>query len=585
MAKQLDNSPIVEGPSESKKLERAMHLSVGVIKSKESNPSGYEVDDSWQAAGSDQEIHSMTELYKYAKEGKIEVDSRVLAVTKNKESKKKIGIAKLNTKQFVEACEGKLNLSSNKVKMREGLDTFAYDEGTGSSLVGQDYTPLLGGPFNKQLYIYDYLRMHSAAFYAYNHDPIARAAVAIIRDFTLGRGWRADCKDPIALAVWKAFEEVNDLYNMMDSLAIETSVYGENMIWWLPNHDTKIGYELKGNQQVPKGTIPRVRMIDPSCIWEIVTYPEDITRVLYYQWVAPTQYQMYTAKGVPGSKFIHQQIPAGEVMHFKLNSVSNEKRGRSDLFPVLGYLKRLRDSVNYSVIGMQKNMAWSVDTSIDGGQPDIDAYVAAQQALGTIPPAGSEFVHSKKVERKYLSNEGGRGATTAPTFEWCLSMIAAGTGIPVSYFGTHLSGGQTRASALVATEPVTKKFEKRRLFFEQILQKMAKRLFEQFGLKNVEIEFTFPELVGQDSSGKIKNIIAAEMQGYISKERAASMVAKELDITEFDAKEEEKKIQEEKPSLSLASTAPFSGPGLVNNEKPQPSAVTKDDKKAADNAN
>ena len=582
MAEQLDKSAIVEGTqSNSKKLERS-----AVLKFKIFHEESYNVDDSYKPASSVDEIHSTQELLEYAARGEIEVDARVLCVNKDK----KLGHAKLDTKQFIEASQGKIKVDSGSVKLKEGaLDAFAYDQDmTGNNRVGEDYTPLLGGPFYKQLYIYDYLRMHSAAFFAYNHDPMARQIVAVIRDFTLGRGWRADCKNPVALALWKAFEETNDLYNMMDSLAIELSVYGENMIWWLPNHDTKIGYQLLPGQQVPKGLIPRVRLIDPSCIWEIVTYPEDITRVLYYQWVSPTQYQIYTGsdkgKPVPSSKFIYQQIPADEVMHFKINSVSNEKRGRSDLFPVLGYLKRLRDSVNYSIIGMQKNMAWSVDTTIDGSQTDIDAYLASQQALGTIPPAGSEFIHSKKIERKYLSNEGGRGATTSPSFEWCMSMIAAGTGIPISYFGTHLSGGQTRASALVSTEPAAKKFEKRRLVYEQILQSLAKRLFKDFGLGNVEIEFTFPELVSQDRSSKIKDVISAELQGYISKERAAAIVAKELDITEFDPKEEQKQISEQ-PQIPM-QTNPLTGPGMIDTTtNSTPSAVTNDMRKAVDNAN
>ena len=582
MAEQLDKSAIVEGTqSNSKKLERS-----AVLKFKIFHEESYNVDDSYKPASSVDEIHSTQELLEYAARGEIEVDARVLCVNKDK----KLGHAKLDTKQFIEASQGKIKVDSGSVKLKEGaLDAFAYDQDmTGNNRVGEDYTPLLGGPFYKQLYIYDYLRMHSAAFFAYNHDPMARQIVAVIRDFTLGRGWRADCKNPVALALWKAFEETNDLYNMMDSLAIELSVYGENMIWWLPNHDTKIAYQLLPGQQVPKGLIPRVRLIDPSCIWEIVTYPEDITRVLYYQWVSPTQYQIYTGsdkgKPVPSSKFIYQQIPADEVMHFKINSVSNEKRGRSDLFPVLGYLKRLRDSVNYSIIGMQKNMAWSVDTTIDGSQTDIDAYLASQQALGTIPPAGSEFIHSKKIERKYLSNEGGRGATTSPSFEWCMSMIAAGTGIPISYFGTHLSGGQTRASALVSTEPAAKKFEKRRLVYEQILQSLAKRLFKDFGLGNVEIEFTFPELVSQDRSSKIKDVISAELQGYISKERAAAIVAKELDITEFDPKEEQKQISEQ-PQIPM-QTNPLTGPGMIDTTtNSTPSAVTNDMRKAVDNAN
>ena len=561
----------LENPTPKEQLSRARVLKNQVV------GDDYEVDDSFIPANNVLETHTVEELLKFAESGECEVDARVICASKSG----KAFIKKLTTSEFVEASK-----KPGSVQFKEGaLDNFAYDiDMSTNSAVGEDYTPLLGGPFYKQLYIYDYLRQHSAAFFAFNHDPMARQVVQIIRDFTLGRGWSADCKNPIALAVWKAFEEANDLYTLIDSLAVEMSVYGETMIWWLPDNQTKIGYRVQPGQEPPKGLIPRIRLIDPSCIWEVVTYPEDITRVLYYQWVSPTQYQIYSGKdkgkSVGTSKFIYQQIPAEEVMHFKVNSVSNEKRGRSDLFPILGYLKRLRDSVNYSIISMQKNAAWSIDTTVEGSQTDIDAYVSSQQALGTIPMAGSEFVHSKKVERKYLANVGGGKGGASTSFEWCLSMIAAGSGIPVSYFGSHLSGGQTRASALVATEPVTKKFEKRRLVYEHILKKLSQKVLKHFGITDANIEFTFPELVSQDRSAKIKDTISAEIQGYITKQTAGAIVAKELDITNYNPEKEIDEAKEEMPAQGLAS--PLSTPGKLPEPKPQPSAITSDERRKQD---
>jgi hypothetical protein len=534
----------------------------------------YQVDDQFREAQSVDEVHTIAELIKYAEEGKIEIDARVIGLDKDGNA----GVAHLDTKEFVEAHR---NPKAGTLKLRESVDTFNSD-GPYANLgkVGNDFTPLLGGPFYKQLYYYDYMRMHSAAFYAYNHDPLARAIVSITRDFTLGRGWRADSSNKAALALWEAFADANDLYNKVDHIAVELAVYGETMIWWLPDNETKITYNLGKGQTVPRGLIPRIRLIDPSCIWDIITYPEDITRVLAYQWVAPTQYQIYTkdnktGTSVPSSKFIYQQIPSDQVMHFKVNSVSNEKRGRSDLFPILGYLKRLRDSVNYGIIALQKNMAWSIDTTVEGSQSDLNAYVMSQQEIGTIPPAGSEFVHSKKVERKYLSNEGGRGQGVQ-IFEWCMSCIAAGSGIPVNYFGSHLGGGGTRASALVATEPVTKKFEKRQLVYQQMLDKMAKRLFKMYGIE-ADIEFTFPELVSQDRSAKLKDMALAELQGWISREKLAPIAAKELGIDDYDP-DVDMGISEQAP---LGGASPLSTPPALDaGDNPKPSAVTGEERAA-----
>jgi hypothetical protein len=528
------------------------------------DPDTYEMDDKYRPDPnpSAMSVHTLPDLIRLMEsDPSIEIDARVIAVNQRGER----GIRKLERTQFLEAI--KRNAASNLSRLRES-DPFLTDSGYGGSLVGDDYIPLLGGPFYKQLYIYDYLKMHNTAFHAYNHDPIARCIVNLKRDFTLGRGWQVTCKDPMAMALWQAFEEANNLYEMMDMAAKELEIYGETMIWELPDGETKIGYDLRPGQSVPRGLIPRVRLIDPSVIWEVVTYPEDITRVLFYQWVAPTQYQIYSGsdqgQSVGTSKFIYQQIPAEQVDHWKINCVSNEKRGRSGLFPVLGYLKRLRDTVNYSVIAMQKAAAWAIDTEIDGSDEDIQAYVDSQNALGTIAPAGSEFVHSSKVKRNYISNSAAKGGSTT-SFDWCLSMIASGTGVPISYLNTHLSGGQTRASALVATEPVTKMFEKRQLLYEQMLQKMAKRLFKRFGL-DAHIEVTFPELVTQDRSAKLKDLAMAQAQGWISKRRAAEIAAQELQITEYNWTKEEQAIKQEEEQAPQM-IAPLSTPPAVPTAK------------------
>ena len=531
----------------------------------------WEYSDAFVPCTGIEDIHTQYELVEALKSGKVDIDARVIeAGTRSSR------IVRMNKEQFLSATEANKNYSLN-----ESADYFNFDDvsNAGGPYVGSsDFIPLLGGPFFKQLYYYDYIRMHSLAFHAYHHDPTAKRTISIVRDFTLGRGFRIDFDGPDAKqarVLWDAFEEVNDIYGMMSDLAVEIGVYGETMIWWLPNNETKIAYNVRPDQEPPKGLIPRIRLLDPSNIWDIVTYPEDISRVLYYQWVAPTQYQTYTAPGVSSSKFIYQQLPANEVMHFKVNSMSNEKRGRSDLFPVLGYMKRLRDTVNYSIIGQQKATAWSIDTTIDGSQVDVDAYVQSQEGLGTIPNAGSEFVHTSKVKREYLSNLSSSRGQQSGSFEWCMSMIAMGTGIPISYFGSHISGGQTRASALVASEPVAKLFEMRQLLYERILKEVAIRLFKQFGIES-DVEVTFPENITQDRSAKLRDIATAESRGWISRKRAAEIAASELEITDYNWEAESDEISQDE----LSPLDPLTSPGLSDDRSSEPRGITSDDRAA-----
>lgn len=528
----------------------------------------YDTDDQWEPAEEVGKIHTVQELIKAIESNQADVEARVFCVNRKTGETE---IKKLDRKGFLEAFRRGTKHFTSEVNLREAIDAFAMDTDSASAPlnIGDDFVPLLGGNFYKNLYFYDYIRQANAAFWALNHDPIAHQAVNILVDFTLGRGYRVDSDNDAAMVVWRAFEKANKLPQLMQKFAKELSVYGESMIWKLPNQETNIVQHRSPTQPLRHGLIPRVRLIDPSVIWEVVTWPEDPDEPLYYVWVAPTAYQIYTGmdpnQQVPSSKFVFQTIPADQVLHYKVNDVTGEKRGRSDLFPVLGFLKRLRDSVNYSLIALQKQASYCIDTTVEGSQADIDAYIDDQQAQGTIAPAGSEFVHTSKIQRKYMGVEGGKVGAN-PTFEWCISMIASGMGIPISYFGTHLSGGQTRASAIVATEPVAKRFEMRQAVYERVIQDLWDYAMEWAGLGNVPCEVTFPDIITSDRTQKLKDLVLAEQQKWISQKRAGSIAAKELNITDYEYDLEQQDIAEEAPAPEPMA-APLSMPGQV----PRPS--------------
>jgi hypothetical protein len=532
----------------------------------------YEPDTSFRSySGNPLEAHTFGEMYESLKNNKnVDIDAHVMC------SDGKIRPIKGKDNFFEALKRGEKKLAKGsiresvkpfKAKLKEN-DFWAVSDPWGPSLGAgtvnsNDFTPLLGGPFFKQLYPQDYLRMISNSFFAYHHDPVAKMAVQMMHDFVFGRGFTVVSESEPAQIYWDAFSEVNNLKQFMRYHFIEKKVYGESMIWKLPGNELFVNWQRLPDQQPPKGVIPRLKLIDPSCIWDIITQPEDISDVIAYQWVAPTQYQTYTAPGVPSLKFIFTQIPANQVLHVKQNCVSNEKRGRSDLFASLGYLKRLRDSVNYAIVAMQKNAAWSIDTTIDGNQVDINAYQQAMIDMGTLPPAGSEFVHSKKVERKYLGSTTS-GGTLSTAFDWSLSMVAMGFGLPVSYFGTHLSGGQTRASALVATEPVAKKFEVEQEQLTDTIRHLHKWLTGE------DCKVVWPELITHDRSAKIRDVVIANSQGYISRKTASEIAARELEIDDFNFEKETQSMDDFDSAPELL-TSPLSAPATIPGQSTGPS--------------
>lgn len=524
----------------------------------EFDPKRFEYKEDWVPAKSFLETHSTAEMIEaMRKDPKIQLEARVCGMTRDGRA-----MTKMNRDQFLEAAKRK-----DSKRLRESVDGWGSDGyGVDTGVVGgKDFTPLLGGPFNKQLYYRDYLRMISACFFAYHHDPVARATVSIMIDFTLGRGFKLQAEKPAAQALWNAFVEANRFHEQMDHCAIETSIYGENMWWWLPSHDARISFNPVAGEKIPKALIPRIRLIDPSNIAEIITVPEDIMMgVLYYVWLAPTQYQMYTRDNQPSSKFIYTQIPADQIVHNKINSVSNEKRGRSDYFPALGYMKRLRDGIDYALVGQQKAAAWCIDTTVEGDDTDFDDYIQSQKALGSIPTAGSEFVHTAAIKREYLSNSATRAGGDPPVFTWSLSMAAMAAGIPISYYGTHLQGGSSRASALVSVEPVTKRFERRQLFYERTIRKIFDQLMEKFGMESA-CEVIFPELITNDRSAMLRDLSLAQNNSWISHERAANIAAKELDADNFNYQKELDDIKRDDETLGLSPSmtvqSPLTTPG------------------------
>ena len=546
----------------------------------------YSFNEEWVPAKSPIEAHSTAEMLEFLrKDPKIQLEAKIIGW--DGESRRS---AKIGRDTFLELSKRK-----DSKKLRRAIsdfhewDNFGFDGDGGSVDIGQrDFTPLIGGPFDKQLYYRDYLRMISACFYAFHHDPAAKAVVSILCDFTMGRGFQLHADNPAGQALWNAFVDVNNFHEQMDYCAMEMSVYGEAMWWWLPNNLARISFRPQPGEIVPHGIIPRVRLIDPSNIAEIITIPEDMVQgVLYYVWLAATQYQMYTRDNQPSSKFIYNQIPADQIMHTKINSVSNEKRGRSDYFPALGYMKRLRDGVNYSLVAQQKAAAWCIDTTIDGDVADIESYIQYQmdqERHQGIHTAGSEFVHTGAVKREYLANESTAKGGDSPVFSWCLNMVAMCTGIPISYLGTHLSGGSTRASAITSTEPVSKRFERRQLVYDRMIRRIFNRVMKTFGI-NSDCQIIFPELITQDRSALLKDLSLAQQSYWIAPSRAAEIANKEFDTKDFNYDKEMQQIKDDEDALGLSALFPgpttnplTAPPAAKQNDGVKSSAITSPEK-------
>ena len=429
---------------------------------------------------------------------------------------------------------------SNFMQMREhnyarmfketsGFGDFGYDDaGIGANQVRTEYTPLIGTPFFKQLYLADYWLMHSKCFWYSNYSGIAKLVVDMTRNFVMGRGFSVSFVDNKAQDAWNRYEEYSNIQEESRQWCDDLTKFGENMLRRIYS---------------PKGIIHRA--FDPSTIWEIVTDPEDISDIKYYHQQYNTQYQIFGDDKTPLSKYIINQMPPQMVIHTKVNITPYEKRGRSDLLAPLLYFKYFEDYMQAKLIRAKNEAAFIWDVSIDGSDEDVQAYVSSTQSMADVPP-GSENVHNKAITRTPLSPQFGTTGADQVAQD-ILSYVAMSVTIPVTYFGTAFtSQSGTKAGSLVATEPVAKKMVERQLKMEYLIRKIVKDvlLFNKLDEKT-PFEVNFPEIMEEDRSQKIQDLSLAKDEKAISHRRFSEIVAKELKVTDYDYEDEQKQIEKE----------------------------------------
>jgi hypothetical protein len=305
-----------------------------------------------------------------------------------------------------------------------------------------EYTPIMGGPWNKQLYLSAYLDMHSKAFEAYNHNPLAHQLVKLATMFTLGRGIDHTSSNVEIDELIREFVDRTDFYDRLQNMATD--------LWWAG----ELFIEFYDN--APSKGLTDFRTMDPSTVLDIITQPDDFRNVYYLHQQYSTPYQNYIQSG-PNQplavKYIIRQVPANKYHHVKINSSEYEKRGRSELFSILGWLKRLKDLMNARVIKGQLEAAFVWDIEVATGDADVQS--TGLQLPDPYNP-GATFIHNKSLKLTPQSSKIS-GSDAAPDIAELKNLIATGASTPKEFIGETAKGG--RSGSLASTEPGTKNYE------------------------------------------------------------------------------------------------------------------------------
>ena len=402
---------------------------------------------------------------------------------------------------------------------------------TSNSMNAGKLLPFPPGPYTRQLYLYDQWKMLARAASYYDYNPLAKSGVHIKTAFTIGTGPKVQITDESIQKDFDAFMEQNDFINRLKNydrmLTTNGEFFGEL-------------YEKNGEC--------KLRSIDPGTIQDIITEPRDIEEVYGYQLIYSTQYQIFgkgaNGKQVPLSQFIYETLPPDNIIHLKINVQENEKRGRSDLLPVLDICQMFQDYLRYAVLKIIVQCAFSWDIKMmNAEQADIDAFKENEEAM--FPPPASTFVHNDNVERQAVQSTGISDSGRSRTFEELVTAFSVGILLPKEYMGVGDAG--TRATAITATEPSVKVFQDRRGLWETFIRKIAFYLGAKRGveLKPSDVEVTWPEIAPEDVTKKLQNIMTLFREQWITAKRGAEMAAKEMDIRGYNFEEEMKGILKE----------------------------------------
>lgn len=420
-------------------------------------------------------------------------------------------------------------------RLRENFAQGAYSDETAGSRstvlfpVQETVLPAFNNPASKQMLLMDVLDMHAKSWEAGTRNPIGKRITRIIPQFVMGRGVKGSSTNTQLNDEWTSFARRNNLKLRLKNTVRELVMFGEVFNRFFRR---------------PEGLVQR--SLDPSTIWDIVTNPDDIEDVHYYhqQFVVANQMPLSIRPGQlapTASTLVIRQIPSDEIDHFKINATSSEKRGRSELYAILGWLLRFKEFCNDRVVLNKMRAMFALDVSVDGDATQLSA--AEQQFARPLGP-GAVLIHNKavSVEFKNANNNANEAKTDAEMF---LKIIAVGAGVSEQFLGVSYSS--TRAGALISTEPDVKNFEDYREIVEEMLMRAADRVAKNAGISSsATMEFSFPSLAGEERSAKIKDLAFAEAMDWFTKERAATMAAREFDITNYDFKRETTDIGDER---------------------------------------
>jgi len=433
--------------------------------------------------------------------------------------------------------------SNDAKKLREDFGnrrSSGYDQGDGQSpgfSYSNDLLPWGNrshdyGPMQYTVNLSDVWDEQAKSLAAFRRDPFCKQGIHIRNDFVFGRGVDVIASNERVQGIIDEFDARHKMRKTLKAWGISTGIKGEVFIRLLRN----------GTGYLTALKVPA------QSIWEIWTQAENTNAPIAYIQRYTTRYQLYNPDTM---HYISREIPATDMLHFKINAEDDEIRGRGDAYANLGWHARLLKFWNATIQKEAAAAAYQFDVTLKNAtQTQVDSYAKGSIPDGEPEPGGS-FVHNDDVTIQVLAPKSGAPSANGSASDGITNVLAVGYGFTKEYFG--ISGNRTKGGVLVASEPSAKAFEERQDDWSQFLDDLYREVIAEairFGLLPADVDQTFkvrfPSIIKSDAVARVELLQVGRENGYISAESAGPVWASEVEIEDYDFEDEQALIEAEK---------------------------------------
>lgn len=435
----------------------------------------------------------------------------------------------------------------------------------------------------------DFSRALETAWALWQKSPIAKRVLTMKRDHIIGHNSNPATDDDDLLEIFDGFWKANRLDKRASEFVLQLFGFGEQCY---------PAFVREADGRVLLG------YIDPASISRIIKHPENTLEdwmvvineftddVRAYRIIRVDENYVdetmakdseYAGKLVTWEQATLEPWEQGKLadlglseytgscFYFKVNAVSNQSRGMSDLLQVGDWI----DQADDVLFGLADREQFAGYFSFDVTLQSADAALVKQRSkeIRSNPPGkGSVNVHNDAESWEMFAPDL-HSVTTIETFRAILGLVLGGLGFPVHWFG--YGDDANKATAAVQADPTTKTLEHDQGIVQDMFLTIMQFVADQAEIlgrwspgAEYEMDFDLPEVSVKDisrisasASQLVMALLTAVGEGWLSKETAAKAFARvlsELDI-QIDVVQEMEQALKDKDEDALDVVASQNG--------------------------